>query len=113
MLTTGAPHLRSSHPREALDDGVLKVAPPILSRVYQTLSRGFVNFLNAKKIADTRFPFPHPAVVISSVECCEFDDWLKNANLFLSSSLVPKRPAKTIFEATVQKNKSWRTSLTI
>merc|ERR1711971_332651 len=43
----------------ALDDGVLKIPPPILSRVYQTLSRGFVNLLNCKKISDTRFPFPY------------------------------------------------------
>merc|ERR1719161_1716751 len=39
-------------------DGILDVPPPILSRVYQTISRGFVNYLNAKKIVDTRFPFP-------------------------------------------------------
>jgi len=38
--------------------GVLTVAAPILSRVYQTLSRGMVNFINAQKIADTMFPFP-------------------------------------------------------
>eukprot|EP00435_Cladocopium_sp_Y103_P019873 s273_g4.t2 len=38
--------------------GVLDIPPPILSRVYQTLSRGFVNLLNAVKIKDTSFPFP-------------------------------------------------------
>mmetsp|Transcript_12601 Transcript_12601/g.36243 ORF Transcript_12601/g.36243 Transcript_12601/m.36243 type:complete len:520 (+) Transcript_12601:131-1690(+) len=38
--------------------GVLAAAPPILSRVFQTLSRGMVNFINAQKIADTMFPFP-------------------------------------------------------
>mmetsp|Transcript_61551 Transcript_61551/g.144222 ORF Transcript_61551/g.144222 Transcript_61551/m.144222 type:complete len:495 (+) Transcript_61551:39-1523(+) len=38
--------------------GVLDIPPPILSRVYQTLSRGFVNLLNAVKIKDTNFPFP-------------------------------------------------------
>ena len=42
---------------------VRKVQPPILSRVYQTLSRGFVNLLNAKKIADTRFPFPFSQLI--------------------------------------------------
>mmetsp|Transcript_29898 Transcript_29898/g.69552 ORF Transcript_29898/g.69552 Transcript_29898/m.69552 type:complete len:553 (+) Transcript_29898:228-1886(+) len=42
-----------------LDIGVLTVPPPILSRVYQTLSRGFVDLLNAKKIRDTHFPFPY------------------------------------------------------
>jgi len=41
-----------------MDIGVLNVAPPILSRVYQTLSRGLVNFINAQKISDTMFPFP-------------------------------------------------------
>lgn len=43
--------------------GVLTIPPPILSRVYQTLSRGFVNLLNAKKIADTRFPFPWAQII--------------------------------------------------
>lgn len=41
-----------------LQIGVLDIPPPILSRVYQTLSRGFVNLLNAVKITDTNFPFP-------------------------------------------------------
>jgi len=44
---------------DAQEAGVISVPPPILSRVYQTLSRGFVNLLNAKKIKDTRFPFPY------------------------------------------------------
>eukprot|EP00927_Polykrikos_kofoidii_P039176 TRINITY_DN33609_c0_g1_i1.p1 TRINITY_DN33609_c0_g1~~TRINITY_DN33609_c0_g1_i1.p1 ORF type:complete len:598 (-),score=91.35 TRINITY_DN33609_c0_g1_i1:384-2177(-) len=43
---------------QAIDDTVVKVPPPIASRVYQTLSRGLVNLLNAKKITDTKFPFP-------------------------------------------------------
>jgi len=48
---------------QALDDGVLRIPPPILSRVYQTLSRGFVNELNSKKITDTLFPFPYTQVM--------------------------------------------------
>mmetsp|Transcript_47262 Transcript_47262/g.101173 ORF Transcript_47262/g.101173 Transcript_47262/m.101173 type:complete len:576 (-) Transcript_47262:248-1975(-) len=44
--------------------GVLTIPPPILSRIYQTLSRGLVNLLNAKKIKDTRFPFPYSQVII-------------------------------------------------
>mmetsp|Transcript_17460 Transcript_17460/g.34068 ORF Transcript_17460/g.34068 Transcript_17460/m.34068 type:complete len:550 (+) Transcript_17460:61-1710(+) len=44
---------------DAQQAGVISVPPPILTRVYQTLSRGFVNLLNAKKIKDTRFPFPY------------------------------------------------------
>jgi len=47
----------------ALNKKVIDVPPPILSRVYQTLSRGFVNLLNAKKIKDTRFPFPHAQAI--------------------------------------------------
>ncbi|CAJ1372580.1 unnamed protein product [Effrenium voratum] len=47
-------HMIQSLITQNLENGVLKVQPPILSRVYQTLSRGFVNLLNAKKIADTR-----------------------------------------------------------
>lgn len=46
-----------------LDQGVLCVPPPVLSRVYQTLSRGFVNLLNAKKIVDTCFPFPFAQLI--------------------------------------------------
>lgn len=45
------------------DEGLLKVPPPILSRVFQTISRGFVNLLNAKKITDTRFPFPYAQLI--------------------------------------------------
>merc|ERR1712110_1095081 len=45
------------------ETGVLRVPPPILSRVYQTLSRGFVNLLNAKKITDTQFPFPYAQLI--------------------------------------------------
>lgn len=56
-------HLMQSVIMKGLDEGVLKVPPPILSRVFQTLSRGFVNLLNAKKIADTRFPFPFAQLI--------------------------------------------------
>jgi len=56
-------HLTQSIITKSLDDGILKIPPPILSRVYQTLSRGFVNLLNAKKIADTRFPFPFAQII--------------------------------------------------
>eukprot|EP00913_Durusdinium_trenchii_P011871 g11149.t1 len=41
-----------------MNDGVLPVAPPVLSRAFQELSRGIVNLQNARKIAD--FPFPYP-----------------------------------------------------
>eukprot|EP00929_Paragymnodinium_shiwhaense_P049406 TRINITY_DN2491_c1_g2_i1.p1 TRINITY_DN2491_c1_g2~~TRINITY_DN2491_c1_g2_i1.p1 ORF type:complete len:583 (+),score=133.26 TRINITY_DN2491_c1_g2_i1:90-1838(+) len=44
-------------------NGVLTIPPPILSRVYQTLSRGLVNLLNARKIKDTMFPFPYAQII--------------------------------------------------
>ncbi|CAJ1389547.1 unnamed protein product [Effrenium voratum] len=56
-------HLIQSLITQSCDDGVICVPAPIISRVYQTLSRGFVNLLNAKKIADTRFPFPFAQLI--------------------------------------------------
>merc|ERR1719331_1500234 len=56
-------HLVQSLITDALKRGVLDIPAPILSRVYQTISRGFVNLLNAKKIQDTRFPFPFVQVI--------------------------------------------------
>merc|ERR1719359_1548541 len=41
-----------------MQTGVLPVAPPILSRAFQEVSRGIVNLQNARKIADFPFPFP-------------------------------------------------------
>lgn len=51
-------HLIQTVITDAANKGVFSVAPPIVSRVYQTCSRGYVHLLNAKKIVDTRFPFP-------------------------------------------------------
>eukprot|EP00927_Polykrikos_kofoidii_P012281 TRINITY_DN15287_c0_g1_i1.p1 TRINITY_DN15287_c0_g1~~TRINITY_DN15287_c0_g1_i1.p1 ORF type:complete len:581 (+),score=89.47 TRINITY_DN15287_c0_g1_i1:99-1841(+) len=56
-------HLMQNLITSGLTDGIIQVPPPILSRVYQTLSRGFVNLLNAKKITDTRFPFPFAQLI--------------------------------------------------
>jgi predicted membrane chloride channel (bestrophin family) len=56
-------HLVQSLITKALDDGLMIIPPPIASRVYQTISRGFVNLLNAKKITDTRFPFPYAQLI--------------------------------------------------
>lgn len=56
-------HLVQSLITNAHSKGVIDVPPPILSRVYQTISRGFVNLLNAKKITDTKFPFPYAQLI--------------------------------------------------
>lgn len=45
------------------ETGVLKIPPPILSRVFQTISRGQVNLANCKKITFTLFPFPYAQVI--------------------------------------------------
>merc|ERR1719272_639789 len=46
-----------------MQTGVLPVAPPILSRAFQEVSRGIVNLQNARKIAD--FPYPYPLAQLS------------------------------------------------
>eukprot|EP00929_Paragymnodinium_shiwhaense_P059175 TRINITY_DN29626_c0_g2_i1.p1 TRINITY_DN29626_c0_g2~~TRINITY_DN29626_c0_g2_i1.p1 ORF type:complete len:514 (+),score=122.50 TRINITY_DN29626_c0_g2_i1:137-1678(+) len=42
-----------------IQSGVLNIAPPILSRVYQELATGILKFQGAKKIAEFPFPFPY------------------------------------------------------
>lgn len=42
-----------------MQSGVVPVAPPVLSRAFQEVSRGIVNLQNARKIADFPFPFPY------------------------------------------------------
>lgn len=39
--------------------GVIPIAPPILSRVFQELSQGIVNMNQARAISDVPFPFPY------------------------------------------------------
>lgn len=43
---------------EANEKEIIKVAPPILSRVYNQLGNGIVNLNNARKITDFPIPFP-------------------------------------------------------
>eukprot|EP00927_Polykrikos_kofoidii_P018952 TRINITY_DN1881_c0_g5_i1.p1 TRINITY_DN1881_c0_g5~~TRINITY_DN1881_c0_g5_i1.p1 ORF type:complete len:646 (+),score=80.32 TRINITY_DN1881_c0_g5_i1:83-2020(+) len=42
---------------------VLKIAPPIASRVFQELSNGIVDLQNAKKITEFQFPFPYAQMI--------------------------------------------------
>lgn len=51
----------------AVDAGILTVAPPILSRVYQELSRGIVNLNQVQTIIDIIFPFPYAQLVTFSL----------------------------------------------
>lgn len=47
--------------------GVVDVPPPILTRAYQTLSRGMVNLHNARKLHDVPFPFPLSQTVVALI----------------------------------------------
>jgi predicted membrane chloride channel (bestrophin family) len=42
-----------------IDNGVIPIAPPIASRVFQELSNGIVDVQNARKIQEFPFPFPY------------------------------------------------------
>lgn len=65
--------------------GVLNVAPPILSRTFQTLANGMIAFHDSTKIADTPFPFPY-------AQTCDFLlvlHWLISPFVFSQFSLSP------------------------
>jgi len=44
---------------EGLDGGIVAVPPPVLSRVFQEISRGVVNLNEVRKISEYLFPFPY------------------------------------------------------
>eukprot|EP00930_Biecheleria_cincta_P039859 TRINITY_DN27358_c0_g2_i1.p1 TRINITY_DN27358_c0_g2~~TRINITY_DN27358_c0_g2_i1.p1 ORF type:complete len:478 (-),score=66.08 TRINITY_DN27358_c0_g2_i1:120-1553(-) len=48
---------------EADSSKVIKVAPPILSRVFQELSNGVVSMKQAQNIADVQFPYPYTQLI--------------------------------------------------
>merc|ERR1719482_2260892 len=43
---------------DSVASGAMSIPAPILTRVYQTMSRGHVNLTDAKKLAETPVPFP-------------------------------------------------------
>lgn len=47
----------------SIDSGVLQVAPPIASRVFQQLGQGVIQLSAAQKISDVPFPFPYTQMV--------------------------------------------------
>merc|ERR1719261_2421507 len=56
---------------EANNAETIKIAPPILSRVYNQLGNGIVNLNNARKI--TEFPIPFPlAQMVTFMLCCHW-----------------------------------------
>merc|ERR1740121_2637225 len=48
---------------DAQASGVITIAPPILSRAFQELSRGMVNLNNVRKIKEIPFPFPFAQMI--------------------------------------------------
>eukprot|EP00439_Symbiodinium_sp_Y106_P060765 s1143_g9.t1 len=52
----------------SMQDSIIVVAPPVVTRAYQELSRGIVNLQNARKIAE--FPFPFPLAQVSMAMLC-------------------------------------------
>eukprot|EP00931_Biecheleriopsis_adriatica_P010778 TRINITY_DN111837_c0_g1_i1.p1 TRINITY_DN111837_c0_g1~~TRINITY_DN111837_c0_g1_i1.p1 ORF type:complete len:487 (+),score=75.70 TRINITY_DN111837_c0_g1_i1:102-1562(+) len=45
------------------ESGVIDIPAPILTRFYETLARGQVDVMNAKKISNTMFPFPYAQLI--------------------------------------------------
>mmetsp|Transcript_76241 Transcript_76241/g.210396 ORF Transcript_76241/g.210396 Transcript_76241/m.210396 type:complete len:535 (-) Transcript_76241:216-1820(-) len=45
------------------ENRTIKIAPPLLTRAFQELSRGIVNLNNARKIKDIPFPFPYAQMI--------------------------------------------------
>merc|ERR1719498_548813 len=54
---------------EANAADVIRIAPPILSRVYNQLGNGIVNLNNARKITDFPIPFPFAQMVTVMLLC--------------------------------------------
>jgi len=46
-----------------MEAGILPVPPPVMTRVFQELSRGMVNINNARKISDFLLPFPYAQLI--------------------------------------------------
>lgn len=44
--------------------GILRIPAPIMARVFENLSRGFVGYVNAKKVTDTVFPNVYAQLII-------------------------------------------------
>jgi len=70
--------------------GVLPVAPPILSRAFQEVSRGIVNLQNARKIAD--FPYPYPLAQVSMI--LQLVHW---AMIPIGATLAAPKPWAVLF----------------
>lgn len=47
-----------------MGNGVLPIPPPVISRVFQELSRGIVNIHNVRKITEFQFPFPAAQMIV-------------------------------------------------
>jgi len=48
---------------ESMNSGLLPIPPPVISRVFQELSRGMVNLNEVRKISEYLFPFPYAQLI--------------------------------------------------
>lgn len=48
---------------DSQEQKVINIAPPLLTRAFQELSRGIVNLNNARKIKEIPFPFPYAQMI--------------------------------------------------
>mmetsp|Transcript_20329 Transcript_20329/g.32823 ORF Transcript_20329/g.32823 Transcript_20329/m.32823 type:complete len:516 (-) Transcript_20329:133-1680(-) len=73
----------------------LSVPAPILTRAFQTLTRGMVNCTNCRKLADCPFPFPlyQMVLVLLIIQCiitpCFVAAYIENAILAALCTFVP------------------------
>eukprot|EP00929_Paragymnodinium_shiwhaense_P036723 TRINITY_DN19650_c0_g1_i1.p1 TRINITY_DN19650_c0_g1~~TRINITY_DN19650_c0_g1_i1.p1 ORF type:complete len:465 (-),score=159.19 TRINITY_DN19650_c0_g1_i1:90-1484(-) len=44
---------------QAVRTGIIEAAPPLVTRSFQDLTRGVVNFVDARRITEVQFPFPY------------------------------------------------------
>lgn len=66
---------------------VLKIAPPLLTRAFQELSRGIVNLNNARKIKEIPFPFPYAQMITTML----IVQWMVNP--LIASQVIGSRIA--------------------
>merc|ERR1719183_671980 len=58
-----------AHILESLDSGCIKVAPPILTRVFQEMSLGLVKYHDALQVVIWPFPFPYAQMCCVLIMC--------------------------------------------
>mmetsp|Transcript_47554 Transcript_47554/g.85608 ORF Transcript_47554/g.85608 Transcript_47554/m.85608 type:complete len:380 (+) Transcript_47554:65-1204(+) len=101
-------HLIQTLITQANANGLTQVPPPVLSRVYQTISRGFVNLLNTKKITDTKFPYPYVQLLILLMTSFSFftpivlTTMIKNKAVAMAVTFLPVYAVASLYYIAVE-----------